>query len=249
MKILVTAKETLDYHIKVRVKPDQSAVDLSNVKMAINPFDEIAVEAAIQLKEQHIADETVVVTIGSLKTKQTLQHALAMGMDRGILIETEKQFESINIALILKTIIDKEQPDLILMGKQAIDDDCNQTGQMLAGLLNWPQVCFASRIQYQHQRWQVKREIDGGLENLSFKGPGIITVDLRLNQPRFISLPNIMKAKSKPIESILLDSLGLELKSRQKIEQVQAPSARGPAQMLESIEALIQVLKNKEVLA
>ncbi len=249
VKILVTAKRVIDYHVKVRVKSDQSAVDLQNVKMAINPFDEIAAEAAIQLKEKNIATDTVVVSIGPAQAKETLQHALAMGIDRGILIDHADALEPINTAKILQAIISTEKPDLVIMGKQAIDDDCNQTGQMLAAIMNWPQACFASKIEYCNDQWQVTREIDGGLESLAFKGPGVITSDMRLNQPRFISLPNIMKAKSKSIETVTVNDLGLELKARQKIMQVEPPAERGPATMLQSVEELINTLKAKEVIA
>ena len=248
MKVLIPVKHCLDYHVKARVKPDESGVDLHNAKLAINPFDEIAAEAAIQLQEQQIVSETIAITIGSATAADSLRHALAMGVDRAIHVQSDEPWEPINIALILQAIVQKEQPDVVLMGKQAIDDDCNQTGQMLAALLDWPQACFASAIRYDNQQWQVEREIDGGLETLAFSGPGVITADLRLNQPRFISLPNIMKAKAKPIDTLALADLGLQLTPRQTVQKVTAPAKRGPAQMLDSMDALVQLLKDKEVL-
>ena len=203
MKILVTVKRVVDFNVKIRVKPDGSGVELANVKMSMNPFDEIAVEEAIRLKEKGVAQEVVAVTLGPQACQDTLRTAMAIGADRAIHLLTDAEFEPLGVAKALKKIADKEKPDLIIMGKQAIDDDCNQTGQMLAALLNWPQGTFASKVVPAQGTINVTREVDGGLETVQLKLPAVVTTDLRLNEPRYASLPNIMKAKKKPIETII----------------------------------------------
>ena len=199
MKILVPIKRVVDYNVKIKVKSDNSGVDLENVKMSMNPFDEIAVEEAVRLKEKKICNEITAISIGSAKSEETLRTALAVGADNGILVETERDIQPLEVAKILKEVIKKNSPDLVLMGKQAIDDDSNQTGQMLSALLGWPQGTFASKLEINGKKINVTREIDGGLETLSMELPAIVTTDLRLNEPRYASLPNIMKAKQKPI--------------------------------------------------
>lgn len=250
MKILVAVKRVIDYKVKIRVKSDQSGIETQNVKMSINPFDEIAVEEALRLKEQGVANEVIVVTIGDAACKDVLQHALAMGADRAILIETNKTFEPINRALILQKVIEQEQPQLILLGKQAIDDDCNQTGQMLAGLLNWAQGAFSSKIDVSGEACTVTREVDQGLETIELKLPAVITSDLRLNEPRYISMPNIMKAKSKPLDAIELSALSLELKPRTKIIKTEPPVKREAGKKVETFEEVIEAIEQKaEVLS
>ena len=202
MKILVPIKRVVDYNVKIKVKSDNSGVDLENVKMSMNPFDEIAIEEAVRLKEKKICNEITAISIGSAKSEETLRTALAVGADKGILVETEENVQPLEVAKILKEIINKNSPDLVLMGKQAIDDDSNQTGQMLSALLGWPQGTFASKLEINEKKINVTREIDGGLETLNMELPAIVTTDLRLNEPRYASLPNIMKAKQKPIEKI-----------------------------------------------
>ena len=209
MKILVPVKRVVDYNVKIKVKSDNSGVDLENTKMSMNPFDEIAVEEAVRLKEKKICDEIIAVSIGSAKSEETLRTALAVGADKGILIETEEEVQPLEVAKILKEIIKKNNPDLVLMGKQAIDDDSNQTGQMLAALLGWPQGTFTSKLEINGKKINITREIDGGLETLGMELPAIVTTDLRLNEPRYASLPNIMKAKQKPIEKITPGDLNI----------------------------------------
>src|SRR5229473_3061040 len=223
MKILVPVKRAVDKDVKIRVKSDGSGVELSNVKMSMNPFDEIAVEEAIRLKEAGKATEIIAVSIGPAQSSETIRTALAMGADRGILVKTDSVVEPLAVAKILKGIVDAEKPGLVIMGKQAIDDDCNQTGQMLAALLNWSQGTFASKVVLDGESVQVTREVDGGLQTVKLKGPAIITVDLRLNEPRYASLPNIMKAKKKPIEEKAPADYGVDIKPRLEIVKTAEP--------------------------
>ncbi len=250
MKILVPVKRAIDYNVKVRVKSDESGVELSNVKMSINPFDEIAVEEAVKLKETGSATEIIVVSIGPDKAQETLRTAMAIGTDRGILVKTEAPtdlggVEPLAVAKTLKALIDKEEPDLVIMGKQSIDDDSNQTGQMLAALLNWPQATFASKLELSKGKALVTREVDGGLETLSVQLPAIITTDLRLNEPRYASLPNIMKAKKKPLEELTPQDLGVDFTPRLKIVKIKEPAKRQAGIKVESVDALIDKLKNE----
>ena len=231
--------------MKVRVKNDQSGVELDNVKMSMNPFDEIAVEEALRLKEAGNADEIVVVSIGLSASQETLRTGLALGADRAIFIEAVGEVEPLNVAKILRQIVLKEQPGLVIMGKQAIDDDSNQTGQMLAALLDWPQATFASKLEVDNGKAHVTREIDGGLETVSISTPAVVTTDLRLNEPRYVTLPNIMKAKKKPIETIALDSLEVDVTPRHEIIEVTEPPERGSGVMVESVEELVDKLKNE----
>ena len=247
MKALVAVKRVIDYNVKIRVKQDNSGVEKENVKMSMNPFDEIAVEEAIRLKEKNLIDEIVVVSIGSDNVQETIRSALAMGADRGILVKTDNELEPLAVAKILKYFVEKEKSDITILGKQAIDDDYNQTGQILGGLLNYPQATFASKVIKEDNAMLVTREIDGGLETLKISLPCIITTDLRLNEPRYASLPNIMKAKSKPIDIIELKELNLEITNRLEILEVKAPPERGGSvKMLDNYSELIDVLKNKE---
>lgn len=243
MKILVAVKRVIDPYVKIRVKADQTAVDMQNVKMAMNPFDEIALEEALRLREQNLASEVVIVTVGNNPCQETLRHGLALGADRAIWVQTEDNFCSLNIAKILQKIISKEEPKLILMGKQSIDADNNQTPQMLAALLEWPLATFASKLSLTNNLLEVTREIDGGLEILSLPLPAVVSTDLRLNEPRYTSLPNIMKAKKKPIDCIELTSLGLALKQHKQILSVKAPTVRQGGIMVDSVSALIDKLK------
>lgn len=245
MKILVAVKRVIDPYVKIRVKADNSGVETQNVKMSINPFDEIAVEEALRLREKNLATEVVVVTIGTDASQETLRHALALGADRGILVRTEEILCSLNIAKILQKIINDEQPQLVIMGKQSIDGDNNQTPQMLAALLDWPQASFASKLELNGNQAQVTREIDGGLETLAVQLPAIISTDLRLNEPRYASLPNIMKAKQKPLTSIELSSLGLTLSKHIEVLSVKAPPVRAGGVKVDSVEALLDKLQHE----
>lgn len=245
MKILVGIKRVIDYTVQIRVKSDQSGVETANVKMSMNPFDEIAVEEAMRLKEKGIAQEVIVVSIGGSACQETLRTALAMGADRAILIETDAEIQPLAAAKILKAIILKETPQLVILGKQAIDSDNNQTGQMLAGLLNWPQGTFASKVIVENNSVKVTREIDGGLETLSLKIPAVITTDLRLNEPRYLSLPNIMQAKRKPINTIPVDELQVDIKPRLQTLKVTAPEKRRAGVKVESVKELVQRLKQE----
>ena len=250
MKIFVPIKRVIDYNVKVRIKPDNSGIEQTNVKMSINPFDEIAVEEAIRLKESGKATEIVVVTIGPEKAQEVLRTAMAMGADRGILVTTEEAIdlgaiEPLMIAKCLKSLIEQEKPDLVIMGKQAIDDDSNQTGQMLSALLGWPQATFASEIVTEGDSTTVTREIDGGLETLKVKMPAILTTDLRLNEPRYASLPNIMKAKKKPLDVKALDDFDLNTTPRLKLISVDEPPKREAGEKVENVDALIDKLKNE----
>ena len=246
MKILVPVKRVVDYNVKIKVKSDNSGVDLENTKMSMNPFDEIAVEEAVRLKEKKICDEIIAVSIGSAKSEETLRTALAVGADKGILIETAEDVQPLEVAKILKEIIKKNNPDLVLMGKQAIDDDSNQTGQMLAALLGWPQGTFTSKLEINGKKINVTREIDGGLETLGMELPAIVTTDLRLNEPRYASLPNIMKAKQKPIEKTTPGDLNIEIKQRLKTLKVIEPPKKEAGIKVDSVQELISKLHEKE---
>jgi len=246
MKILVPVKRVVDYNVKIKVKNDNSGIDLENVKMAMNPFDEIAVEEAVRLKEKKLCDEITAISIGSAKSEETLRTALAIGVDKGILVETEEEVQPLEVAKILKEVVKKNNPDLVLMGKQAIDDDSNQTGQMLAALLGWPQGTFASKLEINGKKINVTREIDGGLETLGMELPAIITTDLRLNEPRYASLPNIMKAKQKPVEKITPNDLNVEIKQRLKTLKVTEPPKKTPGIKVDSVQELISKLHEVE---
>lgn len=245
MKILVTAKRVIDPYVRIRVNAEQSEVETRNVKMAMNPFDEIALEEALRLREKQIAQEIVLVTIGPDICQETLRHGLALGADRAILIRSENAYCSLNRAKILQKLIQQEQPNLVLMGKQAIDDDNNQTPQMLAGLLNWPQLTFISQLEINNQTIKVSREIDQGLEVLQSTLPAILSVDLRLNEPRYASLPNIMKAKQKPLQIVDLTSFDLDLHPRLKAVQIKNPARRAGGVMVDSIADLLDKLQHE----
>jgi electron transfer flavoprotein beta subunit len=245
MKVLVPVKRVIDYNIKARVKPDGSGVDLANVKMSMNPFGEIAVEEAVRLKEKGLVSEIVVVSIGPAQAQETIRTALAMGADRGILIETSETVEPLSVAKLLKAVVEEEKPELAILGKQAIDDDANQTGQMLAALLDWPQGTFASKLEIADGKASVTREIDGGLQTLSVEMPAVITTDLRLNEPRYASLPNIMKAKRKPIDVKTPQDYGVALDVRLEQISVSEPPKREAGVIVESVEALVDKLKNE----
>jgi electron transfer flavoprotein beta subunit len=246
MKILVPVKRVVDSNVKVRVKSDGSGVDLANVKMSMNPFDEIAVEEAVRIKERGEAIEVVAVSIGSAKSQDTLRTALAMGADRAILVKTDQAvIEPLAVAKLLKRVVETEKPDLVIMGKQAIDDDCNQTGQMLAGLLGWPQGTFASKVELNGAKVKVVREVDGGLETVQLAKPAIVTTDLRLNEPRYASLPNIMKAKKKPIDETTPEALGIDIAPRLKVVAVAEPKMREAGIKVDNAAALVDKLKNE----
>lgn len=245
MKVLVPVKRVIDYNVKVRVKADNSGVELANVKMAMNPFDEIAVEEALRLKEAGGADEVVAVSIGPTQNQETIRTALAMGADRGIHIEAPHEVEPLAVAKLLKAVVEREEPGLVFVGKQAIDDDCNQTGQMLAALLGWAQGTFVSGIEIKGDSAAVVREVDGGLEHLEVKMPAVVTVDLRLNEPRYASLPNIMKAKKKPLDSMSADELGVDVTPRLAITRVEEPPAREAGIKVSDVADLVNKLKNE----
>ena len=245
MKVLVTVKRVIDPYVKVRVKSDGSGVETANIKMTMNPFCEIAVEQAIRMKEVGVVTEIVAVSVGVQQSQETLRTAMAMGVDRGILVETADEVQPLAVAKVLKAIIDKEQPKLVIMGKQAIDDDCNQSGQMLAALLGWPQSAFTSSITVNGDTADVTREIDGGLEKLTIKLPAVITTDLRLNEPRYVTLPNIMKAKKKPLEVIKPDALGVDIAPRLVTLKVQEPPKRGAGVKVADVKELVAKLKNE----
>jgi electron transfer flavoprotein beta subunit len=244
MKLLVAVKRVIDYNVKPRVKMDGSGVDLANVKMSMNPFDEIAVEEAIRLKEKGAATEIVAVSIGPAKAQETLRTALAMGADRAILIQTEEEVEPLAVAKILKGVVEEEQPGLVIMGKQAIDDDSNQTGQMLAALLGWPQGTFASKVEVAGSDVNVTREVDGGLETVKLATPAIVTTDLRLNEPRYASLPNIMKAKSKPLATKSPGDYGVDVAPRLETLKVVEPPKRTAGVKVGSVDELVAKLKS-----
>ena len=243
MKVLVPVKRVIDYNVKVRVKPDQTGVDLANVKMSMNPFDEISVEEAVRLKEAGVATEIVVVSIGPQQAQETIRTALAMGADRGILIKTDTMVEPLAVAKLLAKVAADEKPDLILTGKQAIDDDSNQTGQMLAALLDWPQGTFAYKIEKDGDALKVTREVDGGLQTVKLTLPAVVTVDLRLNEPRYASLPNIMKAKKKEIAEKSPDDYGVDITPRLTVVKVTEPAARSGGVKVEDVAALVAKLK------
>ena len=245
MKILVPIKRVIDYNVKVRVKGDNSGVELANVKMAMNPFDEIAVEQSLRLKEAGGAEEVVVVSIGPAQNQETIRTALAMGADRGIHIEASHHIEPLAVAKLLKAVVERENPGLVLVGKQAIDDDCNQTGQMLAALLGWAQGTFVSALDVVGDMAKIVREVDGGLEHLEIKIPAIVSVDLRLNEPRYASLPNIMKAKKKPLDSLNVDDLGVDIKPRLTVVKVEEPAAREAGIKVADVKELVEKLKNE----
>ena len=245
MKVLVPIKRVVDYNVKIRVKSDNSGVELSNVKMSMNPFDEIAVEEAIKLKEAGTVSEIVVLSIGPQQSQETIRTALAMGADRGILVKTDELVEPLNVAKIIKSVSEEENPDLIILGKQAIDDDSNQTGQMLAALLGWSQGTFASELKINDGKANVIREIDGGLQTLEITLPSIITTDLRLNEPRYASLPNIMKAKKKPIDEKLPEDYNIEISPMLEIVKVSEPAQREAGIKVETVEELVDKLKNE----
>jgi electron transfer flavoprotein beta subunit len=249
MKILVPVKRVIDYNVKPRVKMDGTGVDLTNVKMSMNPFDEIAVEEAIRLKEKGAASEIVLVSVGPQKAQDTLRTGLAMGADRAILIQTDQEVEPLAVAKLLKAVVDEEQPGLVLLGKQAIDDDCNQTGQMLAALTGRPQGTFASRLEIKGDSVEVTREVDGGLETVSLKLPAIVTTDLRLNEPRYASLPNIMKAKTKPLAAKTPADYGVDIAPRLTTLKVEEPPKRQAGVKLGSVDELVAKFKDLGVVA
>lgn len=248
MNILVPVKRVIDYHVRVRVNKEQTGVETNNVKMSMNPFDEIALEAALQLKEQGVANNIILVSIGTPESQETLRHGLAMGADKAICIETQDEYEPLHIASILQTIVTQENAELVLLGKQAIDNDCNQVGQMLAGLLNWSQATFASEIHYADSHFNVTREVDGGLETIRIACPAVITADLRLNKPRFVSLPNIMKAKSKPIQTIAAASLNLAIKPHVNTLKVEAPPRKQAGIKVANFNELMEKLSEASLI-
>ena len=245
MKILVPVKRVVDYNVKVRVKHDNSGVELENVKMSMNPFDEIAVEEALRLKEKGLANEVIAISIGATQVQETIRNALAMGADWGIFVEYNDNLEPLNIAKIISSVAQKENIDLMILGKQAIDDDMNATGQMIAALLDWPQATFASKVEISGKMAKVSREVDGGIENIEISLPAVITTDLRLNEPRYASLPNIMKAKKKPINEIKIEDLGVEIKKHLSILKVEEPAKRQSGIMLKTVDELVDKLKNE----
>ena len=245
MKILVPVKRVVDYNVKVRVKADGSGVDLANVKMSMNPFDEISVEEAVRLKEAGVATEVVAVSCGVGACQETLRAAMAIGADRGILVETDVELQPLAVAKLLKAVCDKEQPQLVFCGKQAIDDDANQTGQMLAALVGLPQATFTSKVEVAGDKVSVTREVDGGLETLSLSMPAVITTDLRLNEPRYVTLPNIMKAKKKPLDSVTPEDLGVDVSPRLKTLKVAEPAKRGAGVKVADVAGLVEKLKNE----
>src|SRR5246127_5260992 len=245
MKVLVAVKRVVDFNVKVRVNADKTGVELANVKMSMNPFDEIAVEEAVRMKEAGKATEIVVVSVGPAAAQETIRTALAMGADRGILVQTDAEVQPLAVAKLLKAVVDKEQPGLVIVGKQAIDDDSNATGQMLAALLGWSQGTFANKLNVADGSVEVKREVDGGLENIKLKMPAVITTDLRLNEPRYASLPNIMKAKKKPIEVLAPDALGVDVAPRLKVLKVEEPPKRKAGIKVKTVAELVDKLKNE----
>jgi len=244
MKALVAVKRVVDYNVKVRVKSDGSGVDIANVKMSMNPFDEIAVEEAVRLKEKGVVTEIIAVSCGVTQCQETLRTAMAIGADRAILVETAADLQPLAVAKLLKALVDKEQPGLVIVGKQAIDDDCNQTGQMLAALGDWPQATFASKVEVADGKLTVSREVDGGSESLSLTLPAIITTDLRLNEPRYVTLPNIMKAKKKPLEVVKPEDLGVDVNPRIKTLKVSEPPVRSAGIKVPDVATLVDKLKN-----
>ncbi|MEM5461731.1 electron transfer flavoprotein subunit beta/FixA family protein [Paraburkholderia phytofirmans] len=245
MRVMAAVKRVVDYNVKVRVKSDLSGVDIGNVKMSMNPFDEIAVEAGMRLKEAGIATEVVAVSCGTQASQETLRTAMAMGADRGVLIQTDVELEPLAVAKLLKALVDREKPHLVFLGKQAIDDDAGQTGQLLAALLDWPQATFASRIEIEGDTANITREVDGGLEVVSMRLPAVITTDLRLNEPRYVTLPNIMKAKKKPLHTIVPGDLDVDPAPRLRTLKVVEPSPRKAGEIVTDVAALVNKLKNE----
>jgi electron transfer flavoprotein beta subunit len=245
MKVLVSVKRVVDANVKIRVKTDGTGVELANVKMAMNPFDEIAIEEAIRLKEAGAATEIVAVSCGAPACQETLRTALALGADRALLVETDAELQPLAVAKLLREIVAKESPQLVLLGKQAIDDDNNQTGQMLAALLGWPQATFASKVKTESDRAQVTREVDGGLETVSIRLPAVVTTDLRLNEPRYVTLPNIMKAKKKPLETLKPEALGVDVAPRLTTLRVEEPPKRKSGIKVPDAKALVERLRNE----
>ena len=245
MKVLVPVKRVIDYNVKIRVKGDQTGVEIANVKMSMNPFDEISVEEAIRLKEAGTVEEIIVVSIGVQQCQETIRTALAMGADRGVHVKSDEDLEPLAVAKVLKALVDKEAPELVILGKQAIDDDSNQTGQMLAALLGWSQGTFASRLELADGKAKITREVDSGLETIEVDLPTIVTVDLRLNEPRYASLPNIMKAKKKPIDEVAPADLGVDTAPRLQTLKVEEPPIRQAGVMVDSVAALVDKLKNE----
>jgi len=245
MKILVPVKRVVDYNVKVRVKSDGTGVDIANVKMSMNPFDEIAVEEAVRLKEKGTATEIIAVSCGDAKCQETLRTAMAIGADRGILVETTEELQPLAVAKLLKALVDKEQPQLVILGKQAIDDDANQTGQMLAALADLPQATFASKVEVAGEKVNVTREVDGGLETIALSLPAVITTDLRLNEPRYVTLPNIMKAKKKQLDTLKPEELGVDVAPRLKTLKVSEPPKRGAGIKVPDVATLVDKLKNE----
>ena len=245
MKILVAVKRVVDYNVKVRVKSDNTGVDIANVKMSMNPFDEIAVEEAVRLKEAGVATEVIAVSAGVTQCQETLRTAMAIGADRGILVETDADLQPLAVAKILKSLVEKEQAQLVILGKQAIDDDSNQTGQMLAALMDIPQATFASKVAIADGRASVTREVDGGLETVSLTLPAVVTTDLRLNEPRYVTLPNIMKAKKKQLDIVKPEDLGVDVAPRIKTLNVVEPAKRSAGVMVADVKALVEKLKNE----
>lgn len=244
MKVLVAVKRVVDYNVKVRVKSDNSGVDIANVKMSMNPFDEIAVEEAVRLKEKGVVTEVIAVSCGVIQCQETLRTAMAIGADRGILVETAEELQPLAVAKLLKALVDKEQPGLVILGKQAIDDDCNQTGQMLAALADMPQATFASKVEVADGKASVTREVDGGLETVSVSMPAVITTDLRLNEPRYVTLPNIMKAKKKQLDVFKPEDLGVDVTPRIKTLKVMEPAKRSAGIKVPDVATLVDKLKN-----
>jgi electron transfer flavoprotein beta subunit len=245
MKVLVPVKRVVDYNVKVRVKSDNTGVDIANVKMSMNPFDEIAVEEAVRLKEKGVASEIIAVSCGPTQCQETLRTAMAIGADRAILVECTEELQPLSVAKILKALVDKEQPGLVILGKQAIDDDCNQTGQMLAALADLPQATFASKVEVEGSQAKVTREVDGGMETVSVNLPAVITADLRLNEPRYVTLPNIMKAKKKPMEILKPADLGVEIRPHLKMLKVTEPPKRAAGIKVPDVATLVAKLKNE----
>ncbi len=245
MKVLVPVKRVVDYNVKVRVKSDGTGVDIANVKMSMNPFDEIAVEEAVRLKEKGIATEVIAVSCGVVQCQETLRTAMAIGADRAILVETDAELQPLAVAKLLKALVDKEQSQLVILGKQAIDDDANQTGQMLAALADLPHATFASKVEMADGKASVTREVDGGMETLSLTLPAVITTDLRLNEPRYVTLPNIMKAKKKALETVKPEDLGVDVNPRIKTLKVAEPANRGDGAKAADVAALVEKLKNE----
>jgi len=245
MKALVAVKRVVDYNVKVRVKGDGTGVDIANVKMSMNPFDEIAVEEAVRLKEKGVISEVIAVSCGVAQCQETLRTAMAIGADRAILVETAEELQPLAVAKLLKALVDKEQPSLVILGKQAIDDDANQTGQMLAALAELPQATFASKVEIEGEKAKVTREVDGGLETIAISLPAVVTTDLRLNEPRYVTLPNIMKAKKKPLDTVKPEDLGVDVKPHLKTLKVSEPPKRGAGIKVPDVATLVDKLRNE----